>query len=116
MRSLIVALTLAVALSGCASTSTTLQVTGESIVGLGTQFDAVSRHMTAACVAKTYTVATCTTYRTFGEKFKLAYPAAKTLWHAATQFEDKGLASAAQASLAKLSADLAPFVAMMGGK
>jgi hypothetical protein len=107
---------LALLFGGCASTYKGLVISGDSLVSLATQFDVVSKHMTAACVAKTYTVQTCASYRTFGEKFKQAYPATKTLWNAATQFEDKGLAAAAQDSFAKLAADLAPFLAMIGGK
>ncbi|HJR00282.1 MAG TPA: hypothetical protein VKA83_01505 [Methylomirabilota bacterium] len=116
MRHALIALLLAVALTGCTSTSKSIIITGDALVSLATQFDAVSRHMTQACVAKQYTVATCDAYRTFGEKFKQAYPATKTLWGAATQFEDKGLAAAAQDSFAKLAADLQPFLAMIGGK
>ena len=109
-------LTVALLLSGCAGTSKTLIITGDSLVSLATQFDAVSRHVTQACIAKQYTVATCDGFRTFSDKFKAAYPATKTLWVAATQYEDKGLAAAAQDSFTKLAADLAPFLAMIGGK
>jgi len=103
-------------MAGCASTSKTLIITGDSLVSLATQFDAVSRHVTTACVAKQYTVATCDAFRTFSDKFKAAYPATRTLWNAGTQYEDKGLAAAAQDSYAKLVADLAPFLSMIGGK
>lgn len=115
MRTLL-SLGLAVLLTACTTaTSTKIEITGDSIVSLATTFDAVSRHMTALCVAKTYTVATCDSYRQFGEKFKVAYPAAKSLWNSATQFEDKGLLAGATTALSKLSSDLAPFLAMMGG-
>lgn len=115
MRRLL-SLLLLLALAGCtAATSTKIEMTGDSIVSLATTFDTVSRHMTAQCIAKVYTVATCDAYRTFGEKFKASYPAAKTLWNSATQFEDKGLLAGASTALSKLSSDLAPFLAMMSG-
>ena len=53
MRRLLIAGLLAVALTGCASTPKQLEFTGESIVGLATQFDTVSRHVTAACSSRT---------------------------------------------------------------
>jgi hypothetical protein len=102
--------------ASCASASKSLQVTGESIVALGNQFSTVSRAMTDGCNRKVYTVKTCSDYRVFGEKFKQAYPAAKTLWIAATQYEDQTLAANASSALSQLAADLAPFLTMTGGK
>lgn len=109
-------LVLAPACSTFTSTSKTLEVTGESLATLGTQFNVVSRHMTDGCIAKTYAQTTCANYRKLGEKFKSAYPAARTLWVTATQYEDKALATSAQSAVAKLTADLAPFLALVGGK
>lgn len=96
--------------------STKIEITGESLASLSVQFDTVSRAMTDGCVAKKFTIATCTAYRQFGEKFKAAYPAAKTMWNAATQYEDKNLATAANTAFSSLATDLAPFLAMIGGK
>lgn len=95
--------------------STKIEITGESLVSLSTQFDAVSRVMTDGCIAKKYTVTTCTNFTNFSNKFKASYPAARTIWISSTQYEDKGLAAAANTAFSSLVTDLAPFLAMIGG-
>lgn len=114
MRLTLLGLALLTAACGT-STSTQLEITGDSIDALGKQFDAVSRQMTTGCINKVYTISACDTYRAFGEKFKQAYPALKTIWFTATQFDDQTLAGSAQAAFDKLRGDLAPYLILIGG-
>jgi len=107
-------------LTGCATLGIgpkPLEVTGESLAAIGQSYAVAAKIISADCNAgKTYTKKQCADFRAFGEKFKIAYPAAKDLWIAASQFEDKALAENAAAALAKLLADLAPFLALAGVK
>lgn len=115
MRTVVV-LALVLALSGCAgSLVKTTEITGESIVGLGNTFAATATAMTNGCIAKTYTVATCDSFRAFGQRFQAAYPLAKSMWNIAAAAQDKTATANLNAIFVQWSTDLVPFTNMVLG-
>ena len=102
-------------LTGCASTPP-LVVSGESLKAVGTQFAATSTAITQACIAKSLTVATCDSFRTFAQKFKLAFQPAVVVQKAAMASGDKTMTENASAIVTALVAELGNFTALFGGK
>jgi hypothetical protein len=93
-----------------------LEATGESIVALGVTFNAVGIAGTRACIAKQLAVKTCDNLRAFEQRFKALYPGAKDLWITASKLGDKTSAERVFLILSSLSNDMAPFLALIGGK
>lgn len=112
---LILSVVLALTYSCALPTSTKIEMSGESLNSMGLTFDRVSQHMTRQCIANVYTKKTCADFVLASDKFKLAFPPARSMWNTAVKYEDEGLASAAQSAFNKLAADMAPFVKLMGG-
>lgn len=93
-----------------------LVVTGESLVALGTTFEATAAAMDAALDEHRITTAQYSKWRTFGLKFQQAYPLAAELWKVADDTKDQLLLTQAGAAVAQLGADLGQWAALVGVK
>lgn len=116
MRKIFVTILTTLILTACATaTSTKIQMSGESLDALGQLFNRVSVNVTRDCIANIHTKKTCADFTVMSDKFKLAFPPARSLWNTAVKYEDEGLGKAAESALQKLTADLAPFAKLIGG-
>lgn len=123
MKTLALAFSLCL-LAGCAAktTQTGLALTGQSLVGVGSQFVAAGRVYTAQCVPAPVDpklVPFCAGFKDFAPKFQQAYPQAVATWRAAVAGNDAAKAKGAEAAVLQLSTDLAVIagqvLAQMGG-
>lgn len=105
----VLALTLVLALSGCAAVDYTrsLFVAGVSLEVLGDQFVRVTNQVTAGCdVDKSIPANICVKYRAFGLRFKQVYPTLVGLWQAADRAGDRSAKAKAEEVALGLATDL----------
>ena len=110
-------LTVALVLSlGCASTHQGLMGSGTALKAVGQQWLTVNEGFVKGCVpsAPTLPKAQCDAARSFGEKFKKAYPLAIQLFETAVSANDTAMASDAKSVIRGLSADLVKFGLQVG--
>lgn len=93
-----------------------LIVTGETLVALDATFGATALAMDKGLDDKTITVEQYRRWRTFGEKFVVAYPLAAELWKVAEANKDEQLLAQAGVAVATLGADLGQWAALVGVK
>lgn len=103
--------TAALLIAGCASqtTQTGLATSGQSLVGIGTTFIYVGAVYQQQCVPTprlAKLTGFCNGFRTFGARFKQAYPAAIDAWEAARKANDASKANDAASVILQLSTDL----------
>ncbi len=113
-KHLIVAVSLAaLLLSGCAGQSVQqgLAVSGQTLVGVGTQFVNVSSVYSQHCKAPAVPADAsaqqfCDAFAAFGPKFQRAYPLAVSAWKSAVAAGDTATAKGAEATILLLATDL----------
>lgn len=106
-RSTVIALVLGIVLFGCGTTAyKTFTVSGESLKGVGVQFESVARIYKQGCDAKTFKATDCETFRQFGLEFKKQYPVAVDLWNSSRQAGDGKLEGMTREMIVRLSEEL----------
>lgn len=106
-------LTIACSSSGVTQT---LAVSGETLAQTGDQFVNTANLLTPPCNARTLPnwETICPAFKSFGEKFKAAWPMATGLWYAARKANDPKLQASAESAIGALRTELNAFT--MGGK
>lgn len=118
MRRLLLVLTLAVALTGCASVPATLGTTGAVLERVGTDWLAVNTALVEGCKPSGPTLdqATCVKARAVALKMKTAYPIAMNLYEAGVNANDANIAGGAKAVIRSLAVDGASLAIKVGLK
>jgi len=101
-------------LAGCATTKDVyngLVTSGETLDAVGKQFVSVSAMYKVGCDSGRIKPADCTAYRKFGEKFKVSYPLAVSLWESARAANDSASEKAARDAILQLSTELIALAA-----
>ena len=104
----VLALTLVLALSGCAAKTyvQSLFVSAVSLETVGHQFAAISEQVTQGCESRAIPVSTCDKYRVFGQHFQRSYPLAVGMWRAADHAGDASTKGKAEDIMRVLAEDL----------
>ncbi len=102
--------------AGCASTHQGLMGSGTALKAVGQQWLAVNDGFVKGCApaAPKLSKAQCDAARSFGEKFKKAYPLAIQLFETAVSANDTAMAADAKSVIRGLSADLVKFGLQVG--
>lgn len=104
------ALTIAVLLlAGCGATNLYkgLLVSGDSVKGVGEQFEATAKVYKNGCeVTITISKADCEKFRIFGENFKKIYPTTADLWDTARRAGDAAVEKKTRDVIAQLASEL----------
>jgi ABC-type branched-subunit amino acid transport system permease subunit len=103
-----------VVLAGCAGAVQGLIVSGVTLRATGDQFVVVATAFKQGCdVTKTIPQPDCQKFRIFGEKFKLSYPLAVSLWEIARKAGDPGSETKAAEAITLLASELTSFAVMV---
>ena len=105
----VMAVLVALLLTGCASLGQGLAVSGESLKAVGQEFIAVAEVYQKGCAAQTIKPDQCAAFRSFGLRFQQAYPLTVTLWGVARNANDAATTKKAEAVIQSLVADLSVF-------
>jgi hypothetical protein len=106
VHGVLLALTLATALHGCASATKTVTVTGVSLRELGTQYLQVGGIYNDGCATGAITQPQCAKFAAFATEFKRSYPLAIGLWETARTANDMAAVGNAEAVINSLAASL----------
>ena len=126
MKRILLSLLAAVSLVGCsmANTQTGLAASGQSLIGVGTQFVSVANVYGVQCkppaVPAGDILKFCTAFRDFGPRFQATYPVAVQAWKTAVKANDTAAAQGAEAAILTLATDLSALAlqaaSAVGGK
>ena len=116
LRRILCALTLTIAITGCASAPATLGTTGAVLEQVGKDWLAVNAALVEGCKpsAPTLDQATCTKARAVAVKMKTAYPIAMNLYEAGVNANDANIAGGAKAVIRSLAVDGASLAIKVG--
>ena len=101
------ALLLTLLLAGCGTTGyKTLTASGETLKGIGLQFETIAKVYKQGCDLKTIKAVDCESFRKFGLKFKQMYPLAVDVWLASQKAGDPTMQAKTRDVILQLSTEL----------
>lgn len=112
---------LLLSLTACGTSgATAFRASGETLKGLGQQFETVAKIYKTGCDAKTIKATDCETFRKFGEEFKKSYPLSVDLWTASYAAGDTTTQQATRDRITAMATELTRLAvigyATFGGK